>query len=100
MALEAEIEQEEYIKNVNDNFHYSLMENQRLDCIYDHEPLGFEKDPMGPAKKMQTHDPLEEVDLCDCVIARFSLKMFLIILICVYICLNVINCLCVYFGWD
>jgi len=51
--LEAEIEQEEYIRKVNDDFQYSSMENQRLDCIYDDEPLGFEKDPMGPSKKMQ-----------------------------------------------
>jgi len=42
-ALEAEIEQEEY----------SSIENQRLDCIYDDEPLDFENDPMGPAKKME-----------------------------------------------
>ena len=34
-VLEAQIEQEEYIKNVNDNFQYSSMENQRLYCIYD-----------------------------------------------------------------
>src|ERR1051325_5764917 len=38
------------------------VEEHRLDCIYDEEPLGFEKDPMAP-KKMQTQDPLEEVDL-------------------------------------
>jgi hypothetical protein len=46
------------------------MENQRLDCIYDDEPLGFEKDPMGPAKKMLAHDPLEEVYLGDGTIKR------------------------------
>jgi len=69
-ALEAEIEQEEYIKNVNDNFQYSSMENQRLDCIYDDETLGFEKDPMGPTQKMQAQDPLEEVDLGDGTIKR------------------------------
>jgi len=64
-SLEAEIKQEEYIKSINDNFQYSLMESQRLDCIYDDEPLGFEKDPMGPDKKIQAQDPLEEVDLGD-----------------------------------
>jgi len=52
-ALEAKIEQEEYIKSINDNFQYSSMKSQRLDCIYDDEPLGFEKDPMGPAKKIR-----------------------------------------------
>jgi hypothetical protein len=64
-ASEAEIEHEEYIKNVNDNLKYSSMENQRLDYIYDDEPLGFEKDPMGPSKRMQAQDPLQEVDLGD-----------------------------------
>ncbi|KAI5402796.1 hypothetical protein KIW84_050412 [Lathyrus oleraceus] len=35
---------------------------QRLDCIYDDEPLGFEKDPKAP-EKIRPKDPLEEVDL-------------------------------------
>src|ERR1051325_5440511 len=35
---------------------------QRLDCIYDNEPLDFEKDHMAP-KKMQPQDPLEEINL-------------------------------------
>jgi len=69
-SIEAEIEQEEYIKNVNDNFQYSSMENQRLDFIYDDEPLGFKKYPMEPAKKMQAQDPLEEVDLGDGTVKR------------------------------
>src|ERR1043165_5314806 len=38
------------------------VEEHRLDCIYDEQPLGFEKDPMAP-EKMQPQDPLEEVDL-------------------------------------
>src|ERR1051325_4326283 len=38
------------------------VDEQRLDCIYDDEPLGFEKDHMAPAK-MQPQDPLEEIDL-------------------------------------
>lgn len=42
---------------------------QRLDCIYDEEPLGFEKDPMAP-EKMQPQDPLEEVDLGELGIKR------------------------------
>jgi len=46
------------------------MEYQRLDCIYGDEPLGFEKDPMGPAKKMQAQDPLKEVDLGDGSVKR------------------------------
>ena len=35
---------------------------QRLDCIYDSEPLGFEKDPKAP-ERIRPKDPLEEVDL-------------------------------------
>jgi len=69
-ALEAEIKQEEYIKIINDNFQYSSMESQMLDCIYDDEPLGFEKDPMGPTKKMRAQDLLEEVDLGDGTVKR------------------------------
>lgn len=64
-ALEAEIEQEEFIKNAKDDFQYNSIENQRLDCVYDDKPLGFEKDPMGSAKRMKVQDPLEEVDLGD-----------------------------------
>src|ERR1044072_2372032 len=37
--------------------------NQRLDCIYDDEPFGFERDPNISTKRMQAQDPLEEVDL-------------------------------------
>src|ERR1044072_3436430 len=37
--------------------------SQRLDCIYDDEPLGFERDPNISTKRMQAQDPLEEVDL-------------------------------------
>src|SRR3954464_8286096 len=39
--------------------------NQRLDAIYDEEPLGFEKDPMASNIKMLARDPLEEVNLGD-----------------------------------
>jgi hypothetical protein len=64
-ALEAEIEQEKSIKDANDDFQFSSIESQRLNCIYDDEPLGFEKDPMGSAEKIKAQDPLEEVDICD-----------------------------------
>src|ERR1044072_9525737 len=37
--------------------------SQRLGCIYDDEPFGFEKDPNISTKRMQAQDPLEEVDL-------------------------------------
>lgn len=40
-------------------------ESRRLDCIYDNEPLGFEKNPLNELQKIQTQDPLEEIDLGD-----------------------------------
>ena len=39
--------------------------DQRLDAIYDTEPLGFEKDPTNSGAKMIVQDPLEEVNLGD-----------------------------------
>ena len=33
-----------------------------------------------------------------CVTARFSLDLIYYLFMCVYMCLYVINCLCVYFG--
>ena len=30
---------------------------QRLDCIYDDEPFGFERDPQISTKRMQAQDP-------------------------------------------
>src|ERR1044072_6972687 len=44
--------------------------SQRLDCIYDDEPLGFERDPQISTKRMQAQDPLEEVDLGDSEVKR------------------------------
>ena len=44
--------------------------DQRLDCIYDDKPLGFEEDPLGSATKMRGQDPLEEVNLGDNPIKR------------------------------
>ena len=39
--------------------------DQRLDAIYDKEPLGFERDPTDSGAKMLAQDPLEEVNLGD-----------------------------------
>ena len=39
------------------------MQEQRLDAIYDDEPLGFEKDPLANNIKMLVQDPLEEINL-------------------------------------
>ena len=64
-AKEAEILQKEanetLLKDRDDDF----IEDQKLDCIYDDEPLGFEEDP-----KMRAQDPLEEVDIGDGTVKR------------------------------
>ena len=39
------------------------IQNQRLDSIYDDDPLGFEKDPLVNNIKMLVQDPLEEIDM-------------------------------------
>src|ERR1044072_7494229 len=46
--------------------------DQRLDAIYDQEPLGFEKDPESTNAKMLAQDPLEEVDIGDGVEKRVT----------------------------
>lgn len=46
--------------------------DQRLDCIYDDDPLGFEKDPMTFTEKIQAHDSLEEINLWDKSIKRHT----------------------------
>ena len=45
-------------------------QNQRLDAIYDDEPLGFEKNPDFSGAKMLSQDPLEEIDLGEGTIKR------------------------------
>lgn len=45
-------------------------ESQMLDCIYDNEPLRFDKDPLNELQRMQAQDPLKEIDLGDGVIKR------------------------------
>ena len=44
--------------------------DQRLDAIYDEEPLGFEKDPTTSSAKMMSQDPFKEVDLGEWSIKR------------------------------
>lgn len=46
------------------------LKSLRLDCIYDDEPLGFEKDLVASATKMHPQDSLEEVNLGDEIIKR------------------------------
>lgn len=40
-------------------------ERWRFDCIYDNDPLGFEKNPQNESQKMQAQDSLEDIDLGD-----------------------------------
>jgi len=69
-AKEAEVLQKEAIETSTQDTTNDLVDGQRLDCIYDDEPLGFEKDPLGSTTKMRAQDPLEEVDLGDGSVKR------------------------------
>jgi hypothetical protein len=72
MAIEAIENNDDMAVEANDNVENKLAtsanasnagNNQRLDCIYDEEPLGFEKDPISSSQKMQAQDPLQEIDI-------------------------------------
>jgi hypothetical protein len=45
-ALEAEVQQNMAVEAKVENDGNHMPQIQRLDCIYDDEPLGFEKDPL------------------------------------------------------
>jgi len=64
-AKEADVLQKEVIETLAEDTKDDVVDDQRLDCIYDDEPLGFEEDPLGSTTKMRAQDPLEEVDLWD-----------------------------------
>ncbi|XP_045831048.1 uncharacterized protein LOC123922369 [Trifolium pratense] len=71
MALEATMLQENMAVEANNCEDGKLLPiTQKLDCIYDEEPLGFEKDPSSSNQKMQAQDPLEEIDIGDGSIKR------------------------------
>ncbi|CAJ2663632.1 unnamed protein product [Trifolium pratense] len=71
MALEAIMLQENMAVEANNCEDGKLLPiTQKLDCIYDEEPLGFEKDPSSSNQKMQAQDPLEEIDIGDGSIKR------------------------------
>ncbi|XP_045797601.1 uncharacterized protein LOC123891747 [Trifolium pratense] len=71
MALEATMLQENMAVEANNCENGKLLPMaQKLDCIYDEEPLRFEKDPSNPSQKMQAQDPLEEIDIGDGSIKR------------------------------
>jgi len=58
-AKEVEVLQKEVIETLAEDTIDDLVDDQKLDCLYDDEPLGFEEDPMGSATKMRAQDPLE-----------------------------------------
>lgn len=69
-------------KNISRMGQTIALESRRLNCIYDDDPLGFEKDPRGNIQRMKARDPLKEVDLCDgkakritCISAKVDSKM-------------------------
>jgi hypothetical protein len=69
-AREAKMLQEEVTETLVEDSAKDLVDDHKLDCIYDDEPLGFEEDPMGSTVKMKVQDPLEEVDLGDGSVKR------------------------------
>ncbi|KAK2422894.1 hypothetical protein QL285_033388 [Trifolium repens] len=62
-ALEADVHQSMATEAKVESDGISMPQAQRLDCIYDEEPLGFEKDPLNETPKMQAQDLLEEIDI-------------------------------------
>jgi len=70
VAKEAKVAQKEVAKTLIEDTNDDLIDDQKLDCIYDDEPLGFEEDPLGSTTKMRAQDPLEEEDLGDGSIKR------------------------------
>jgi len=52
-AKEAKILQKEVVETLIEDNNDDLTDDQRLDCIYDGEPLGFEEDPLGSTSKMK-----------------------------------------------
>ncbi|KAK2422650.1 hypothetical protein QL285_033170 [Trifolium repens] len=64
-ALEADVHQNMATEAKVESDGISMPQAQRLNCIYDEEPLGFERDPLNETPKMQAQDPLEEIDIGD-----------------------------------
>ncbi|WJX67949.1 hypothetical protein P8452_52368 [Trifolium repens] len=62
-ALEADVHQNMSLEAKVESDDTFMPQAQRLDCIYDEEPLGFERDPLNETPKMQAQDPLEEIDI-------------------------------------
>ncbi|WJX89440.1 hypothetical protein P8452_71439 [Trifolium repens] len=64
-ALEADVHQNMATEAKVESDGISMPQAQRLDCINDEEPLGFERDPLNETPKMQAQDPLEEINIGD-----------------------------------
>ncbi|KAK2375424.1 hypothetical protein QL285_076314 [Trifolium repens] len=62
-ALEADVQQNMAVEAKVEKNGIPVPPIQRLDCIYDDEPLGFERDLLNETPKMQAQDPLEEIDI-------------------------------------
>ena len=69
-AFEAESQQNMAVEAKIEDHENKETKDRRLDCIYDDEPLGFEKNPISEVPKMQAQDPLEEIDIGDGSIKR------------------------------
>jgi len=59
-AKEAEIMQTEEIETLVEDTGDDFVDDQKQDCIYHDEPLGFEEDPMGSTTKMRAKIPLKK----------------------------------------
>jgi hypothetical protein len=71
MAFEANVELQNNVALIaNSANNGNVPDVQRLDCIYDEEPLGFEKDFSSSSHKMQAQDPLQEIDIGDGSVKR------------------------------
>jgi len=67
---EAEVMHKEVVETLAESAMDDPVDEQKLDCIYDDKPLGFEEYPLGSTTKMKAQDPLEEVDLGDGSVKR------------------------------
>ena len=57
-AMEAEVIRQTMAVEASDSHDENgIIIDERLDCIYDDEPLGFEKDSRDSVKRMQAQDP-------------------------------------------
>jgi len=77
-ALEAELQQsmvvgiieKDTVEAFTEEPKEIMVEGQKLDYVFDDEPLGLEKDSSLGNKKIQAQDPLEEIDLGDGSVKR------------------------------